>query len=63
MYVVYRVEALCGEPLVGSALQGRFNVMHPEMGQVWYPYILGSCGVPHKNISNITEGSTWASSC
>jgi hypothetical protein len=31
--VVYRVEALCNEPLVGSALQGRDIVMHPEMGQ------------------------------
>jgi hypothetical protein len=30
---VYRVEALCNEPLVGSALQGRDIVMHPEMGQ------------------------------
>ncbi len=31
--------------------------------KVWYPYILGSCGVHHRNISGIiTQGSTWASS-
>jgi hypothetical protein len=28
---------------------------------VWYSYILGSCRVHCRNISDIAEGSTWAS--
>ncbi len=31
--------------------------------KVWYTYILGSFGVHYRNISTITEGSTWASPC
>jgi hypothetical protein len=27
----------------------------------WYSYILGSFGVHYRNISSISEGSTWGS--
>jgi hypothetical protein len=57
----------CMAVFVGSALQGRDIGMHQEMGQrcpyiqLWYPYILESCCVHYRNISDITtEGSTWA---
>lgn len=36
--------------------------MHLEWAEVWYPYILGSCGVHYRNILGKTEGSIWASS-
>jgi hypothetical protein len=33
-----------------------------KWAKVWYPYILGPCGVHYRNISScITEGYTWAS--
>jgi hypothetical protein len=54
--------ALCSSQvsymLVGSALQGRDIVMHPEMAKVSYPLHSRSCAVHYRNISGITEGST-----
>jgi hypothetical protein len=57
----------CMAVFVGSTRQGRDIGMHREMGQrcpyiqLWYPYILESCCVRYRNISDITtEGSTWA---
>ncbi len=48
---------------VGSALQGRDIGMHQETCQSLVSLHLGSCGVHYRNISSITEGSTWASPC
>jgi hypothetical protein len=36
---------------------------HQKQVKVWYPYILGSCGVCYRSISDITEGSTWTLWC
>jgi hypothetical protein len=48
---------------VSYALQVRDIVKNPETAKVWYPYMLGWCGVHYRNISCIIEGSTWASPC
>jgi hypothetical protein len=37
--------------------------MHQETCQSLVSLHLGSCGVHYRNISSITEGSTWASPC
>jgi hypothetical protein len=39
-------------PLIGSALQGRETLQCTQnRAKVWYPYILGSCGVHFRDIS------------
>jgi hypothetical protein len=64
----YLIAVWCLHPhdkhLFCSTHQGRDNCDAPKRNgpEVWYPCILWSCGVHHKNISGITEGwSTWVS--
>jgi hypothetical protein len=46
-------------------LRGRDIVMRQARNrlEVWYPYILESCGVHPRNTSGVTEDFTWASHC
>jgi hypothetical protein len=46
---------------VGFAFQGKNIEMHRERTKVWYPYILGSCGIHNKNIYCLIEGFIGAS--
>ncbi len=64
----YLIAVWCLRPhdkhLFRSTHQGRDNCDAPKRNrpEVWYPCILWSCGVHHRNISGITEGwSTWVS--
>ncbi len=58
----YLIAVWCLRPhdkhLFRSTHQGRDNCDAPKRNgpEVWYPCILWSCGVHHRNISGITEG-------
>jgi hypothetical protein len=48
-------------PFIDSAPKGWDIWCTQKQTKVWYPYILGSYGVHYRNISSMTEESTWAS--
>jgi hypothetical protein len=55
LYILYRVDHLQGRDIVMRQARNKL--------EVWYPYILESCGVHPRNTSGVTEDSTWASPC
>ncbi len=60
-----KICVFCDLGFIGSSLSFRAESLWctQKWAKVWYPYILRASGVQCRNISIITEGSTWALPC
>ncbi len=65
LHLMCKICVFCNLGFTGSSLSFRGESLWctQKWAKVWYPYILRACGVQYRNISIITEGSTWALPC